>query len=352
MARSGIYKAEVVRARDKLLALGRYPSIDAIRIELGTGSKGTIHRYIKEIEEEEGVPTTSKVSISESLQDLVARLSERMKLEADAKIEELAAQHAKEIEKYHDKHENMQADIEGLQQSLQHTQAELVDERLRYQEISERLRDETLTRAKLEQHLADIQDRLQIEERHLKSLEEKHVLARQALEHFRSSTMEQREQLRRQHEQQVQYLQGEIRTLNQAIAQKHQESLQRDEERNQITSELAKAEIEIRETKTELRGLEVVSAHLAAERKQTAVLGRRVVELETEVVNLRDLKQEMEDRLTDALAKIQDLHIELASVKSASETENHLAEKFQAWMAQMSEAGKHKSRRFKPVGGV
>ncbi|MCF3774118.1 DNA-binding protein, partial [Salmonella enterica subsp. enterica serovar Weltevreden] len=33
--------------------MGRYPSIDAIRSELGdTGSKGTIHRYLKEIEEE------------------------------------------------------------------------------------------------------------------------------------------------------------------------------------------------------------------------------------------------------------------------------------------------------------
>ena len=33
MARAGIYKSEVVRARNKLLAMGRYPSIDAIRSE-------------------------------------------------------------------------------------------------------------------------------------------------------------------------------------------------------------------------------------------------------------------------------------------------------------------------------
>ena len=54
MARAGIYKSEVLRARDKLLATGRNPSIDAVREELGTGSKSTIHRYLKEIEEEEG----------------------------------------------------------------------------------------------------------------------------------------------------------------------------------------------------------------------------------------------------------------------------------------------------------
>ena len=64
MARAGIYKSEVVRARDNLLAMGRYPSIDAIRGELGnTGSKGTIHRYLKEIEEEEGGSTGPQVAM-------------------------------------------------------------------------------------------------------------------------------------------------------------------------------------------------------------------------------------------------------------------------------------------------
>ena len=33
MARAGIYKSEVLRARDKLRATGRNPSIDAVREE-------------------------------------------------------------------------------------------------------------------------------------------------------------------------------------------------------------------------------------------------------------------------------------------------------------------------------
>ena len=61
MARGGIYKSEVLRARERLLAQGRYPSIDAVRAELGdTGSKTTIHRYLKEIEEEQGSPAGSQ----------------------------------------------------------------------------------------------------------------------------------------------------------------------------------------------------------------------------------------------------------------------------------------------------
>mgnify|MGYP003344303387 CR=1 FL=1 len=54
MARAGLSRLDVKRARDSLAAQGQHPSIDAIRIALGnTGSKTTIHRYLKELEEEE-----------------------------------------------------------------------------------------------------------------------------------------------------------------------------------------------------------------------------------------------------------------------------------------------------------
>jgi hypothetical protein len=48
MARTGIGKSEVQRARDRLLARHTHPSIDAVRAELGhTGSKTTIQRYLR-----------------------------------------------------------------------------------------------------------------------------------------------------------------------------------------------------------------------------------------------------------------------------------------------------------------
>ncbi|VAW55751.1 Tn4651 auxiliary cointegrate resolution protein T, partial [hydrothermal vent metagenome] len=53
MARGGINKALVQQALEALMSKGQNPSIDAIRVELGnTGSKSTIHRHLKELEEE------------------------------------------------------------------------------------------------------------------------------------------------------------------------------------------------------------------------------------------------------------------------------------------------------------
>ena len=87
MARSGLYKSDVQRARDSLRAEGKNPSVDAVRVALGnTGSKTTIHRYLKELEEEEGQGVGAKIAVSDALQDLVARLAERLHAEADALI--------------------------------------------------------------------------------------------------------------------------------------------------------------------------------------------------------------------------------------------------------------------------
>ena len=57
MARGGLYKSDIQKARDTLRAQGKHPSVDAVRVALGnTGSKTTIHRYLKELEEELGRP--------------------------------------------------------------------------------------------------------------------------------------------------------------------------------------------------------------------------------------------------------------------------------------------------------
>ena len=89
MARSGLYKSDIQKARDALRVQGKHPSVDAVRVALGnTGSKTTIHRYLKELEEEEGQGLGAKVAVSDALQDLVGRLAGRLHEEAEAVVTE------------------------------------------------------------------------------------------------------------------------------------------------------------------------------------------------------------------------------------------------------------------------
>ncbi len=76
MARGGITKALVQIARTAILARGEHPSIDAVRIEMGnTGSKTTIHRYLKELDDGAQPAEASAEPIDDELTALVSRLA-------------------------------------------------------------------------------------------------------------------------------------------------------------------------------------------------------------------------------------------------------------------------------------
>src|SRR2546427_1091782 len=98
MARAGLYKSDVQKARDALLAQRKKPSVDAVRVALGnTGSKTTIHRYLRELEGEEGGGPARTVAVSDALQDLVARLASRLQEEAEAILTQERERHQAEL---------------------------------------------------------------------------------------------------------------------------------------------------------------------------------------------------------------------------------------------------------------
>ena len=90
MARGGITKALVQIARTAILARGEHPSIDAVRIEMGnTGSKTTIHRYLKELDDGVQPTEASAEPIDDELTALVSRLAQRLKEQAQEPIEQV-----------------------------------------------------------------------------------------------------------------------------------------------------------------------------------------------------------------------------------------------------------------------
>lgn len=233
MARGGISKALVLKARQALLDRGEHPSIDAVRIEMGnTGSKTTIHRYLREIDEDS--PQSSMGNqISEALTDLVSRLAERLNQEADERIANAAANHAQ-------KAAQLEAQILALRQQhdqqtalLAAVQGGLETEQAAHAALREAYAQQQIELARLDQLQHEQQLRLQEREREVLSLEEKHQHARAALEHYRAAVQSQREQDLHRHEAQLQSVHAEARQLQQVLAVRQDELLQlnRDNER-------------------------------------------------------------------------------------------------------------------------
>ncbi|MBH3409380.1 DNA-binding protein [Pseudomonas putida] len=234
MARGGINKAVVQQARQVLIARGEYPSIDAVRIELGnTGSKTTIHRYLKELEGPKPVALQGQAALSDSLTRLVSQLAAQVQEEGDARIEQAEAA-------FNEQREQLVAQLQLAQQALAaaHQQqqiqaAALAAESERLVTAQHSLQAEQLRSASLSQSVGELQLRLADKEEQVRSLEDKHRHAREALEHYRSASREQREQEQRRHEAQTQQLQLELRQLQQGMNAKQEEltRLHRDNER-------------------------------------------------------------------------------------------------------------------------
>ena len=94
MARTGITKTQVRTIRDRLLADGRHPSADAVRAALGdTGSKSTIHRYLKELAAEDETAAGADHP-RDGLHDLIEQLARHVQAETERRLDSLREAHA------------------------------------------------------------------------------------------------------------------------------------------------------------------------------------------------------------------------------------------------------------------
>jgi len=234
MARGGVNKAVVQAARLAILARGENPSIDAVRIEMGnTGSKTTIHRYLKELDDRNEPVEAPAEPIDDELMALVARLAQRLKEQAQEPIDQARAQYEEQRKALENQLGEAQEANSELHQQYEFQSLALTQESEALQETRALLQTEQTRNAGLNQALADFELRLKDKDEQIRSLEEKHLHTRDALEHYRNAVKEQREQEMSRHEGQVQQIQMELRQAQQSALVRQDEitQLHRDNER-------------------------------------------------------------------------------------------------------------------------
>lgn len=145
MARAGLSRLDIKRARDSLLAKGQHPSIDAIRIALGnTGSKTTIHRYLKELEEEEGAALKRAGTTSDAILDLVGRLAARLHEEAQAVVDQQVTAATAQRQQVRAEADKLSADLVALRAELAQAHATIAKERAAHSDTQAALQQRTI----------------------------------------------------------------------------------------------------------------------------------------------------------------------------------------------------------------
>lgn len=98
MARTGLTKFDVKETRDRLVAEGKYPSVDAVRQALGnTGSKSTIHRFLKELEDAGGDAGARRDDTARALQQLVDQLADKLHADAELRLRAMRSEYEESL---------------------------------------------------------------------------------------------------------------------------------------------------------------------------------------------------------------------------------------------------------------
>lgn len=325
MSRGGINKALVKMALDRLLVKGINPSIDAVRIELGnTGSKATIHRYLKELNEESGTAMLGqKVPISEALSQMVASLAAQLQQEAQEIISANEAKQNTALGALQAKLNAQEGNNKTFGQENLTLTRTLAESEQTLESLSAAHRELTLKHGKAEQEIAGKVTLLAEKDSHIRSLEEKHQHAREALEHYRHSVKDQRDQDQRRHEHQVQQLQAEIRQLNQTLSIKQTDLTQLNTANAELSTELRQLRKGFNDSEHQRKTAE---SRLSLAMEQNATAKQQL----TEVTNARDQllsnKQDFQKQHALLDKTLKTLEIGLATVKTELAVKNQLLE--------------------------
>jgi chromosome segregation ATPase len=198
-----------------------------------TGSKTTIHRYLKELDDSENRLTITEAPIDDELGELVARLAQRLKEKAQEPIDLALAQFEQHKAALLAQVQTLEQAHAELKQQFDIQAAALAEESAALQTAGTSLQTEQTRNAGLSQACSDYELRISDKDEQIRSLEEKHLHARDALEHYRNAIKEQREQEQRRHEGQLQQVQAELRQAQQSAMVRQDEitQLHRDNER-------------------------------------------------------------------------------------------------------------------------
>lgn len=190
--RTGITYHEVANAIATIQGKQKNPTVDAIRIELGTGSRSTIAKYFQEWKTKNGAKNVTETGIPNELQNLIQALWEKTQSDAEKRIEA----HQAEVDAQINEAKNS-VTLTQQQNTLLHSEIKTLSENLVDQ--NKNLEDQKIALHQSENEKATLSERISALEAHnldhknendrlhalLKNTQNNLVHYQQAIEHQR-----------------------------------------------------------------------------------------------------------------------------------------------------------------------
>lgn len=244
MARPGVTYHEVSIAAQQLIAAGKNPTIETIRIALGTGSHSTLGAHLRCFKE--GQSQTQKIATKEVIpEEFIAVLKglwEKMMNQSEDKIQLIQQETQQECEQLKQELQRLQKENAHWQQ--QHAQTKQERDGFSYEKsaIEQLLVNAKMELATLTEKQTGMEKITREKQAHMDELHRQNQQIQANLEHYRNASLEQRITDQQRYEQQQKQLQKTIQQLNQALShtQEEKSEIQKKYQQNQFEKDSLK----------------------------------------------------------------------------------------------------------------
>lgn len=252
MARPGVTYFDVSRAAQQLTAAGKTPTIDAIRIALGsTGSNGTIGTHLRawKAKQDQDQQIASKEKLPEVLVATMRGLWELVMNQSEEQIQVIRQRSQQDLTQIKQEFQRLQLDNTKWQQQHQQLKEErdgLSNEKLSLEQLLINAKIEMATAT--EKH-AGLEQQLKEKQTRIDELRRQNQQIQSNLEHYREASAEQRQIEQQRYEQQ-------IKQLDQTIMQANQELVDTRKEKTEVQQQYQQAIYDRENLKTQLNKFE------------------------------------------------------------------------------------------------
>lgn len=270
MGRPGVTYREVANAANELSAQGKNPTIEQVRLLLGSGSSSTLAVHLRQWKSEQGEAESAlrKENIPQELISVIKGLWERVITTADEKIAAVEEASQKEIDDIRTMLSERDTELKELTQrfdQLQQTHQTLTNDNLVLQSAVNSIQKENAT---LASQYENAQQQIAEKTAHNQELANLHTQSQKNLEHYREATREQRILDQQRYEQQHQQQEMMIQQLQQKLQLLHDEKAQAVNLSQQLIVEKTALQQSVDHLSAQLNTLQHQLTHVEAERNE------------------------------------------------------------------------------------
>jgi len=227
MARPGVTYLDVSNAAQQLVAAGRTPTIETIRIALGTGSNSTLGIHLKtwKSKQDSTQQIATKENIPEELISALKGVWERVMNQSEDRIQAIEQETQQELIQLKQEVQRLQKDNAHWQQQYQQTKQERDGFAHEKSVIEQLLANAKIEIATSSEKFTGAEQQNKEKQARIDELHRQHQQVQANLEHYRAASLEQRLTDQQRYEQQQKQLEQTVQQVNQELAQLRGENL-------------------------------------------------------------------------------------------------------------------------------